>query len=90
MQNLCACVPGDVFPRRERASDRAEGGILDGIPGQDVEVHRLRQRLRLYCRRAIILLRQTIQERTQALQDLQGKANIRSRSGSLGIRAVQG
>jgi len=50
-----------------------EGGSLHGIPGQNIEVHRLRGRLHLHGRGTAVLSRQAVQERTQAVQSLQGK-----------------
>jgi hypothetical protein len=62
--------------------DRLKGSISDnGIPGQDVDVPRLWRRVRLHRRRTTVLLRQALQERTQTVQELQGKACVHSGSG---------
>ena len=45
-----------------------------GIRRSSVEVHRLRRRVRFYCRRAAFLPRQEVHERPQALQAVQSKA----------------
>lgn len=45
-----------------------------GILGQELEEHRLRRRLRLHSRRAVLFSRQEIQERSKALQAMQGQA----------------
>jgi len=39
-----------------------EGGSLHGIPGQNIEVHRLRGRLRLHGRGTAVLSRQAVQK----------------------------
>src|SRR5215471_2746114 len=55
---------------------RTGNGVRDGIPGQSVEVYRLRVGLYLHRGRTTFLPRQAVQERTQTLQDLQGKAHF--------------
>ncbi len=59
------------------ARDRGlKGATLHGIPGQGSEVYRLRRRLRVHSWRTAVLPRQTVQERTQTLQSLQGQAGV--------------
>jgi hypothetical protein len=55
-----------------------EGGVSNGIPGQGIEVHRLRGRLRLYGRGTAVLSRQAVQKRAQAVQSLQDKTCLRA------------
>jgi hypothetical protein len=55
----------------------------DGLHRQNFEVRGLRERLRFHCGRAALFSRQTIQERPEALQELQSQARIGRRRGSL-------
>src|SRR5664279_5931613 len=67
------------------APDRGlKGATLHGIPGQGSEVYRLRRRLRVYGWGTAVLPRQTVQERTQTLQRLQGQAGVYVGSHPLG------
>jgi hypothetical protein len=53
-----------------------------GFHRSHIEVYRLRRRVRIHGRRAGFLPRQAIQERSQALQAVQGEARERGRTGS--------
>src|ERR1700730_9905601 len=78
-----ATFPGVVMRGKDPASTRVtqfvckgsgsgpKGASLNGISGQGIEVHRLRCRFYLPRGRAVVLSRQAVQERTQALQDVQ-------------------
>jgi len=48
--------------------------LLNGIPGQDSEVHRLWHGFRVHSGWTAVLPRQVIQERAEALQELQRQA----------------
>jgi len=50
----------------------------NGIPGQSIEVRGLWYGVRVYSWRTVVFPRQTIQERTEALQELQGQAGCRA------------
>src|SRR5579864_7103935 len=73
-RKFCAFVrPARALASRrvnEWGQKQAEGASSNGIPGQDVEVHRLRGGLRLYVRGADVFPRQAVQERTQTVQEL--------------------
>jgi hypothetical protein len=55
----------------------------DGLRRQNSEVRGLRERFRLHGRRATLFSRQTIQERSEALQELQGETRFGFGRGSL-------
>jgi hypothetical protein len=59
------------LPRVWRVRHGHKGAILNGISGQGTDLHRLRRGFCFYRRGTTVFSRQTIQERAQALQNLQ-------------------
>jgi len=63
---LCALARvtsvGNLSSAARTEQGLVEGGSLHGIPGQNIEVHRLRGRLRLHGRGTAVLSRQAVQK----------------------------